>query len=93
MAGGRVVHAGDDSQSSLLFARKCSSCHTIGRGKLVGPDLKGVTTRRDREWLQRFIRSSRSVILSGDPLASRLFAEFDRQRMPDHDFSPEQLGA
>jgi cytochrome c2 len=89
--GAAVVHASDDAQSSLLFARKCSSCHTIGRGKLVGPDLKGVTTRREREWLQRFIRSSRSVILSGDETATRLFAEFDRQRMPDHDFSAGQL--
>jgi hypothetical protein len=34
-----MVHTRDDSQSALLFARKCSSCHTIGRGKLVGPDL------------------------------------------------------
>jgi mono/diheme cytochrome c family protein len=90
---GHHGQAGDESQSSLLFARKCSSCHTIGRGKLVGPDLKGVTARREREWIQRFIRSSRTLILAGDPTASRLFAEFERQRMPDHDFSAEQLDA
>jgi mono/diheme cytochrome c family protein len=92
VAGDGVVHAGDDSPA-LLFARKCSSCHTIGRGKLVGPDLKGVATRRDREWIQRFIRSSRTVISSGDLTASRLFEEFGRQRMPDHEFSAGQLDA
>src|SRR5262245_48820540 len=64
----------------LLFARQCSSCHTIGKGDLVGPDLKGVTTRRDREWLLRFIRSSREVIESGDTTASTLFERYKRQR-------------
>jgi hypothetical protein len=46
--------------STELFSRQCSSCHTIGKGDLVGPDLNGVTGRRDRAWLARFIRSSRA---------------------------------
>ncbi len=27
----------------------CKACHTIGGGKLIGPDLKGVTERRDED--------------------------------------------
>lgn len=42
-----------------LFQGKCAGCHTIGGGKLVGPDLKGVTTTRDHEWFERFISAPR----------------------------------
>ncbi len=31
-----------------LFQAKCVACHTIGKGKLVGPDLKDVTTAGTR---------------------------------------------
>ena len=82
-----------DSTAALLFSRQCSSCHTIGKGDLVGPDLKGVTNRRERPWLLRFIRSSREVVDSGDPTAARLFERYKRQRMPDHDFTAAQVEA
>ena len=42
-------------EGQQLFVRYCQSCHTIGAGNLIGPDLQGVTTRRDRAWLERFI--------------------------------------
>jgi mono/diheme cytochrome c family protein len=77
----------------LLFTRQCSSCHTIGKGDLIGPDLKGVTARHDRAWLLRFIRSSREVIESGDETATTLFKRYKQQRMPDHDFTPAQIDA
>lgn len=59
------------------------ACHTFGRGVKVGPDLRGVTERREREWLMKFIRSSQSVIAAGDPTATALFAQFKQQQMPD----------
>src|SRR5262249_34990980 len=74
--------------------KRCTSCHTYGRGVKVGPDLKGVTERRPRLWLLSFIRSSSRMIQSGDPVAVDLFAKFKRERMPDwSDLSPEQITA
>jgi mono/diheme cytochrome c family protein len=90
---GEVALASPEVPSALLFSRQCSSCHTIGKGDLVGPDLKGVTGRRDRSWLLRFIRSSQEVVRSGDPTATRLFDRYKRQRMPDHDFTSAQIDA
>jgi cytochrome c2 len=77
---------------ATTFARKCSSCHTFGKGVLVGPDLKGVTGRHKREWLVSWITSSETVIKSGDGEATALFAKF-KQRMPDQALSPIEIGA
>src|SRR5215467_15602236 len=34
-----------------MFKKICAPCHTIGVGDRVGPDLRGVTQRRERAWL------------------------------------------
>jgi len=76
-----------------LFAKKCTSCHTYGQGDKVGPDLKGVSSRRSRAWLTTWIRSSERTIKSGDPTAVALFQKYKRERMPDQNFSAEELAA
>src|SRR5262245_41639105 len=87
------VYAAAAPDPSATFARKCSSCHTYGRGVLVGPDLKGATDRHSRQWLTAWIASSETVIKSGDPAAISLFARFKSQRMPDQSLTPEELSA
>jgi len=54
------------------FKTHCVSCHTIGGGRLVGPDLRDVAARKDREWLVKFIVDPLGVINSGDPYATQL---------------------
>jgi len=54
------------------FRLNCMSCHTIGGGRLVGPDLRNVTERKDRAWLARFIVNPTSVLESGDAYAIKL---------------------
>jgi mono/diheme cytochrome c family protein len=63
----------------------------VGKGEVVGPDLKGVTARHDRAWLHHFIHSSQSVIRSGDPVATSLFQRYGRQVMPDHPLSDPEI--
>jgi len=77
--------------AAATFARKCSSCHTFGRGVLIGPDLKGVTDRRTREWLAAWVASSERLIRAGDPAATALFDKFKQQRMPDQSLTPAEL--
>ncbi|TGO03333.1 hypothetical protein PN36_08315 [Candidatus Thiomargarita nelsonii] len=50
---------------------KCAGCHTIGGGPLVGPDLKGVISRRDRSWLIRWIQEPDTMLAEGDPIATQ----------------------
>ncbi|HEX9746028.1 MAG TPA: c-type cytochrome [bacterium] len=54
------------------FNANCISCHTIGQGALVGPDLSGVTERRDRDWLIAFMQNPGAMIDRGDPVAVQL---------------------
>jgi nitrate reductase gamma subunit len=84
--------AADPAEAKKIFTTRCMACHTFGKGVKVGPDLKGVTERRQRPWLLRFIRSSQTVIGSGDPTATGLFEQFKQQRMPDwSDLSDDQI--
>ena len=55
--GASAVHAQDPpSEETIAFYRQnCASCHTIGGGRLTGPDLKDVTERATEEWLVDFI--------------------------------------
>ncbi|HLA76182.1 MAG TPA: cytochrome c [Vicinamibacteria bacterium] len=74
--------AGEPDPNIDLFARKCGSCHTVGSGVRVGPDLKGATDRRSGTWLQGFIKTP-STMLDTDPAAKQLLAQFNGVRMPD----------
>ncbi|HWR35904.1 MAG TPA: c-type cytochrome [Clostridia bacterium] len=64
------------------FRQSCASCHTVGGGRLVGPDLKNVTQRKDRAWLAQFIQAPKSVIDSGDAYAVQLQRDAQGVVMP-----------
>jgi len=62
-------------EAADYFRQNCYSCHTIGGGRLTGPDLKNVSERRDRIWLVSFITNPKAMIDSGDPYANKLLEE------------------
>jgi len=74
-----------------LFKSTCAACHTIGNGRLVGPDLLDVSERRNQEWMVSFIKSSTAMINSGDAEASAVFKEFNNLLMPDNNYSDAQI--
>ena len=68
---------------TILFAKACAGCHSIGYGDVIGPDLAGVLIRRDPQWLRRFLREPDVLRQQNDPLATALDAQFPGARMPD----------
>ena len=65
----------DVAKGQETFAAKgCPACHKVGGGKLVGPDLKGVTARRDQEWVSKMILRP-DVMVKEDETAKKLLAE------------------
>lgn len=80
----------EDGQT--LFKGNCAACHTIGKGKLVGPDLKDADKRHPEAWLMKWIKSSQSLIKSGDADAIKLFNDNNKIPMTDFSlFSEEQI--
>src|SRR4029077_4942111 len=65
-----------------MFKKICAPCHTIGVGDRVGPDLRGVTERRDHAWLSSYIRNPGQLRAQKDPVALELAAKFPAVRMP-----------
>jgi len=64
-----VPAAAPAQEAASYFKQNCTSCHTIGGGRLTGPDLKDVLKRKDRAWLSRFILDPRAVLDAGDQYA------------------------
>ena len=82
-ASGDAGVAFKDAPGQSLFIKLCSSCHTVGRGDKIGPDLSGVTGRRDPAWLKKFIVSAEKMRQAGDPTALELFEKFNHVQMPN----------
>ena len=70
-------------KGKYLFGKNCIACHTIGHGDLIGPDLLGITTIRDRQWLTRMIRRPDVLLDQKDPIATALLKKYNGVRMPN----------
>ena len=73
----------DNQPGQALFIKACASCHTIGRGDRVGPDLKHVTVRRERKWLSQYMIEPDRMRASGDPLTLRISKKYKGVLMPN----------
>jgi len=68
------------AEGKKLFKTNCSACHKM-EGKLVGPPLKGITEKREREWLHAWIKDNNALRKSGDALANQVFEENNKMPM------------
>lgn len=48
------------------FQQNCKSCHGIGTGDTIGPDLAGLSKRRSVDWIVKFIKYPDGM-MNGDP--------------------------
>jgi nitrite reductase (NO-forming) len=65
-------------KGKLAFESKCLACHSIAGGDKLGPDLHGVTKRRDAGWLVRWLKSPEQM-LETDATAKGLL---DKYKIP-----------
>ena len=78
----------DIKKGEEVFAAKgCIACHKIGGGKLVGPDLKGVTARRDETWIKKMILRP-DVMVKEDDVARKMLGELFVP-MPNQNVDPK----
>ena len=92
-----LVQAAPDRQSPeegrALFEQYCAGCHTIGGGDLAGPDLQGVASRRDPEWLEHWLAEPDVMLAEGDPIAVELLAQYNNIPMPNQHLTLSEIDA
>jgi len=73
----------------LSFESKCLACHTIAGGDKLGPDLFGVTKRRDAPWLARWLKNP-DAMLKSDATAKQMLDKY-KVPMPNQNLSDEEI--
>lgn len=71
--------------AAKYYQQNCKSCHTIGGGDTVGPDLAGLSKRRKVEWVVKFVNYPEGMINGDadeagyekpDALAKKVFEQY-----------------
>lgn len=70
----------DAVAGKALFNSHCAACHKLD-GKMTGPALRGIVETRDAKWLHSWIKDSQAMVKSGDPIAVKLFEEYNKSIM------------
>ncbi len=92
-AMGPVKQAQAQETGKEIFEESCAVCHTIGKGQLIGPDLAGVTSRREAGWLFRQIKEPEKLIEEKDPIVMQLMKQSKNVPMADLDLSDAAVKA
>ena len=74
-----------------LFNANCAACHKLNK-RAVGPALKGISSKYDREWLYSWIKNSTAMVKSGDAQAVAIYEEYNGSVMTSFpQFSDEDI--
>ena len=78
-----ISQEADIQAGKNLFNTNCAACHQLNR-KAVGPALRGVTDKYDKEWLYKWIKNGTQMIKDGDPQAVAIWEEYNRAVMTNY---------
>ena len=70
----------DPIAGKKLFNANCAACHKLNK-KAVGPALRGVSAKYDKEWLYSWIKNSAAMIKAGDAQAVAIWEEYNKTAM------------
>jgi nitrite reductase (NO-forming) len=75
-------------KGKLAFESKCLACHSIGGGDKLGPDLYGVSKRRNDAWLAKWLKSPEQMLQTDADVKAML----DKYKvpMPNQNLSDEE---
>lgn len=86
-----AVDAAKAKVGAKVFAAKaCTGCHTVGKGRLAGPDLAGVLERRSETWVRTWLKDP-TPMFETDETAKALLKEYNNVKMPNMKLTEEQI--
>ena len=80
-----------------IYRTRCASCHTLTGNEIagaLGPDLLGVTQRREEQWLYDWLKAPDQMLKKKDPIAMALYKKYNNLAMPNmrlHQEEAQQL--
>ena len=76
-------------KGKLAFESKCLACHSIGGGDKLGPDIYGVSKRRNDAWLGKWLKSPEQMV-QADVDAKTMLDKY-KVPMPNQNLSDEEI--
>jgi copper(I)-binding protein/cytochrome oxidase Cu insertion factor (SCO1/SenC/PrrC family) len=96
LSGWKTAQKGDDysnapelrdlSRGEQIFRTRCATCHTVTGNEpegALGPDLLGVTRKREPQWLLDWLKAPDQMLNKKDPIAIALYEQYNRLAMPN----------
>ena len=77
---------------SKFSSKGCNACHSIGKGKMAGPDLNGLYERRTAEWVKNWLKDP-NTMLATDDQAKAMLKEYNGIKMPNLKLSDADVEA
>jgi len=103
LSGWKAPPRGDDysnapelrsiSRGEQIFRTRCASCHSITGNELagaLGPDLLGVTLKREPQWLLDWLKAPDQMLKKKDPIAMALYKQYNNLAMPNMRLNKEE---
>lgn len=81
------------SQGEQLYRTRCVTCHSLTGNELagaLGPDLLGVTKRREMQWLLSWLQAPDKMLAKKDPIAIALYKQYNNLAMPNMRLNQEE---
>src|SRR5439155_15693457 len=76
-------------KGKLAFESKCLACRSIGGGDKLGPDIYGVSKRRNDPWLAKWLKAPEQM-LQTDADAKAMLAKY-KVPMPNQSLSDDDI--
>jgi len=84
------------SRGEQIYRSRCASCHSLTGNELagaLGPDLLGVTRKREKQWLFDWLKAPDQMLKKKDPIAMALYKQYNNLAMPNMRLNKEEAVA
>ena len=81
------------SRGEQIYRTRCITCHSLDGNELagaLGPDLLGVTDRREKRWLYDWLKAPDQMLKKKDPIAMELYEKYNKLAMPNMRLNKEE---
>jgi cytochrome oxidase Cu insertion factor (SCO1/SenC/PrrC family) len=83
----------DIPEGEQIYRTRCVTCHSLTGNEVaeaLGPDLLGVTQKREMQWLLDWLKAPDQMLNKKDPIAMALYKKYNNLAMPNMRLKKEE---